>query len=338
MTPRRGDISSMLEMLPPFAVRVAATLRLSDHIGDTARSSGELAVATGADADALLRLLRYLCSLGLYREAAPDRFELAPAGRTLVERQPGGLREWLDLDTAGGRMDLALGGLLHAVRTGGPGYQAVFGRPFWDDIGADPDHAASFDALMSVKSSRIAPQLAALDWSGVGHLVDVGGGIGRTLVEILRANPGLRGTLVERPSVTERARRSVAGAGMADRCDVVEASFLSAVPGGGDAYLLFDILHNWDDETALAVLSRCAAAAGGTGRVLVVEDLPTDDGDRAGLAMDLKMLVLFGGRQRSSAGFGELAAKAGLRVRSVRRLPSGFSVVEIVDMSSGADT
>lgn len=336
MTLRRGDISSMLEMLPPFAIRVAATLRLSDHLGDSPRSAAELAVATGADADALGRLLGYLCSLGLYRETAPDRFALTPAGRMLTGRAAGDLRQWLDLDGAGGRMDLALAGLLHAVRTGGAGYPAVFDRPFWDDLAADPARAASFDELMAAKSARVAPDLAALDWTGVRRLVDVGGGVGRTLGAILHAHPHLRGTLLDRPPVAERARRRLAEAGLVDRCDVVGGSFLAGVPAGGDAYLLFDILHNWDDETAREILGRCAAAAGPSGRVLVVEEVPADD-DRNGRAMDLKMLVLFGGRQRTAAGFAALAAKAGLPAPTVRRLPCGFSVVETAGTTNRGD-
>jgi hypothetical protein len=335
MVTRRAAVSSMLEMLPPVALRVAATLRLSDHLAGGTRTVAELARATGADPDALGRLLRYLSCLGVYRESGPDRFEATPAGRMLAERHPGGLRQWLDLDAAGGRMDLALAGLLHSVRTGRPGYQAVFRRPFWDELAADPDRAASFDALMAAKSGRVAPELAGLDWTGVSRLVDVGGGTGGTLVEIVRANPGLRAVLVELPAVGDRARRAVAAAGLAGRIEVVAGSFLDHVPAGGDAYLLFDVLHNWDDPTAGRILRRCAAAAGPAGRVLVVEELPEPPDDPTGRAMDLKMLVLFGGRQRSAEQLGALAAGAGGRLSGGHRLPCGFSVLEITPAAAG---
>jgi hypothetical protein len=338
MVARRSDLSSMMEMLPPFAFRVAATLRLSDHIGDDGRSTDELALATGANPDALARLLRYLCCLGLYRQSASGRIELTPAGRMLAQRRPVGLQQWLDLDAAGGRMDLALAGLLHSVRTGESGYPAVFARSFWDDLAAAPELAASFDALMAAKSSGIASELAALDFTGVSCLVDVGGGSGLTLTAILRAHPRLRGVLVERSSVVERARHAVDAADLAGRCDVVGADILTAVPGSGDAYLLFDILHNWDDATAETILRHCALAAGPAGRVLIVEDLPVDAGDRNGCAMDLKMLVLFGGRQRNADELGKLVGKVGLRVRNVARLPSGFAVVEAVSASNPAQS
>jgi SAM-dependent methyltransferase len=325
----RASISTMLELLPPVALRVAATLRLSDHLAGGARSVPELARATGADPDALGRLLRYLACLGVYRESGADRFEPTPAGRLLATRHPGGLRQWLDLDGAGGRMDLALAGLLHSVRTGEPGYPVVHRQPLWEELAGDPDRSASFDELMAAKSGRVARDLAARDWPGVTRLVDVGGGVGRTAIAIAAAQPGMRVVLLELPAVAERARRAVAEAGLAGRIEVRAGSFHRTVPAGGDAYLLFDILHNWDDRTAGAVLRRCLAAAGPAGRVLVVEELPAGPGDRAGRAMDLKMLVLFGGRQRSAAEFGRLAAAAGGRLAGVDRLPGGFSVLAV---------
>lgn len=326
--PRRSDVSSMLEMLPPFALRVAATLRIADHLVEGPRELGDLARAAGAQPGELGRLLRYLATLGLFEEVAPGRFGVTRTGRLFSSARAGGLRDWLDLDGAGGRMDLALAGLLHAVRTGEPGYEAVFGRGFWDDLAADPAREASFDALMAGKSQAVARDLAGLDWTGVGRLVDVGGGQGVVLAAILAAAPHLKGTLVERAGVLERAGQVVSAAGVAGRCDLVAADARVEVPAGGDAYLLFDVLHDWDDDTALAILRTCVTAAGPQPSVLVVEELP-EPGDRNGPAADLKMMVLFGGRQRGRAELGELAAAAGLAVAGVEPLPSGFSVVRM---------
>lgn len=333
---RREAISAMLEMLPPYAIRVAATLRVSDVLADGAQDLEALARGTGADADALGRLLRYLACLGLYREIEPGRFVATAAGRMLCEVHPAGLRRWLDLDGAAGRMELALAGLAHAVRTGRPGYDAVFGRGFWTDLAADRPLRESFDALMAARSRRIAADLAALDWSGDRRLVDVGGGDGTILIEVLRAHPALRGVLVEQPPAVERAATAVREADLHGRCDVVAGDFLAAVPVGGDVYLLVDVLHDWDDVAARDILCRCAQAAGPAGRVLVVEELPAAPDDRNGLAMDLKMLLLFGGRQRSVEQFAALAAQAGLSCRGTRRLAGGFSVVECAMAAGGA--
>lgn len=325
MVARSGEISSLLEMLPPFALRAAATLRLSDLLPEHP-TVPELAGAASADPDALGRLLRYLVQLGVYREPEPGRFEVAPVGRLLAGRGQVGLREWLDLDGAGGRMELALAGLVHAVRTGGPGFDAVFGRSFWDDLSADQALAASFDALMAAKSRPVAADLARYDWGGVRSITDVGGGEGLVLTTILAANPGMRGVLFEQPATAARGQRLREGPGLADRLEVVGGTFLEHVPGGSDAYLLFDVLHNWDDETAAGILRRCAAAAGPAGQVFVVEEVPGSPPDRNGLAMDLKMLALFGGRQRTLTELGAMAAGAGLRHGEVERLPSGFTL------------
>lgn len=331
MGTRLGDVSAMLEMLPPFALRVAATLRISDHMADGVTTVAGLAAATGTDRDALGRLLRYLACLGVYREDRPGEFSATAAGRLLAARHPAGLCRWLDLDGAGGRMDLALGGLLHAVRTGRPGYDEVFGRPFWDDLSTDTELADSFDALMAMKSARVAAELAAhVDLPAEGRLVDVGGGSGVALAAVLRAHPGWRGAVLERPETAARAVDALADAGLAGRCEVVAGSFLDQVPAGAEAYLLFDILHNWDDGTALDILRRCAGACPPGGRLLIVEQAPLGPDDRAGAAMDLKMLTLFGGRQRTADELRDLAARAGLATAAASVLPCGFSVVECV--------
>ncbi|GAA1025456.1 MULTISPECIES: methyltransferase [Amycolatopsis] len=326
--PRRAQISQRLEMLPPIALRVAATLGLADLMESGLSDVEELAAAAGCDADALGRLLRYLAQLNVCR-AEDGGYRVTPAGRLLRKDHPAGLAGWLDLDTAGGRMDLALTGLLHAVRTGEPGYDAVFGRSFWADLGADETLSDSFDRLMAGKAAAVAGDLAAhADFSGGGEVVDVGGGSGQTLAAILRAHPDLRGCLFDQPGPVRAARRTVDAAGVASRCRLVEGSFLDGVPAGGAVYLLVDILHDWDDRTAERILRACAAAARPGARILVVERIPDEDMGGDGAAADLKMLVLFAGRQRNAARMRELVAAAGISPGTVQLLPSGFSVFE----------
>lgn len=326
MPARRADVSSMLEMLPPFALRVAATLRLSDHIAAGHTGIAELAAAAGADRDALARLLRYLVTLGVYAEPEPDRYAVTPAGRLLAAASPGGLRDWLDLDGPGGRMDLALTGLLHTVRTGTPGFPRVFGHGFWADLAEQPARGDTFDALMAGKSARVAAELASeMDWSSANHVLDVGGGNGAVLRTILSTWPNLHGTVLELPGPAARAAETLADLG--NRASVLTGSFLDDVPLAGDTVLLFDILHDWDDVHALAILRHCADACPPQGRVLVVEEIPVGPADRNGAAMDLKMLVLFGGRQRDATELSRLATLAGLTPAGVQRLPSGFAVL-----------
>jgi len=206
----------LIDLVAPWAVRVAATLRLADSIENGVTRLEELASEVRVNSDALGRLLRYLCSIGVFQEPVPGTFGLAPAGRLLVDGHPSRLRAWLDLNGIEGRMARAWPGLLDAIRTGEPSYFDIFGSPFWDDLDANPELGASFDALMATNMSEVAADLVAgFDWSAVSHVVDVGGGTGTLLTEILRSHSSARGTLVELPARASAARKAFARAGLA---------------------------------------------------------------------------------------------------------------------------
>lgn len=319
------DFAALIDVITPFAVRVAATLRLADHIHQGCGQVDELAARAGAHPGALARLLRYLACRGVFRETAPGTFALTPTARLLRTGPAARLQAWLDLDGAG-RMDLAFAGLLDAVRTGQPSYAGVAGRPFWEDLAASPARAAAFDAAMEAHVAWFAADIVrCFDWHGVRHVVDVGGGAGRLLTELLRAHPGLRGTLVDVPATTEAAARAIAAHGLSGRCQVVPGSFFDPLPGGGDVYLLRNVLHDWDDDRAAAILRRCAEAARPGGRVLIAET--AEESRSQSTALDLRMLVLLGGRERTRAELAGLAAAAGMDVRSAQPTPAGLSLV-----------
>jgi hypothetical protein len=318
---------AMADLATPMAVRVAATLRIADHITGGRRTAPELAEAAGADPDALDRVLRHLVTAGVLVRDEPGRFLLAARGEALRDDHPAGLRAMLDLDSAIGRAELSFVQLLHTVRTGEPAFPAQFGRSFWDDLAADPTRSASFDTQMAADVTAWAPDVvAAYDWGSLGHLVDVGGGNGALLVAVLREHPDLRGTVLDLPGAAEAARTALTAAGLADRADAVAGSFFDPLPKGAGGYLLCAVLHDWDDEPARAILRRCAEAAGTTGRVFVVEKLATETDPRT--EMDLRVLAWFGGRERSVTELAALAAAAGLRVAAVH--PAGATpVVEL---------
>ena len=170
---------------------------------------------------------------------------------------------------------------------------------------------------MGVDVSADAPEIAAgYDWGALGHLVDVGGGNGTLLAAILRHHPTLRGTVFDLPATAEAARTALASAGLADRADVVGGSFFEPLPPGAGGYLLSAIVHDWDDASARTILSRCAEAAGQAGAVFVVEKIGAD-GASLRTGMDLRMLLYFGGKERSVDQLAALAAEAGLRLVAV---------------------
>jgi SAM-dependent methyltransferase len=318
------DIWTLTDLATPWCVYVVATLRIADHIAAGKTEIGPLAAVAGADRDSLHRVLRHLVSKGLFEEPARGRFQLNDAARALLEDS---IHLGLDLDGIGGRMAHAWGTLLSAVRTGKPAYHEVFGRGFWDDLDAHPEIAASFDALMGA-AGHGTPDPHVLvdpaDWASVRTVVDVGGGTGALLAEVLRTHPNVRGTLVELPGPVARSAEIFRAAGVADRVTAVAQSFFDPLPGGADLYILKSVVHDWPDREATAILKRCAEAARRTGRVVVF----TGAGPGEEASPELLMLVLVGGKARTLDEFREMARQAGLEVKSVGRQPSGRAIVE----------
>jgi hypothetical protein len=325
--PRRDqvDISALSDLCTPWCVHVVATLRIADHIAAGIIAIDGLATASGSDPDSLHRVLRHLVGKGVFEEPAPGRFALNEPARGLLDSPA---RLGLDLDGIGGRMAYSWGSLLSAVRTGAPAYHMVFGRPFWEDLQAHPDLSASFDALMGPTGhgSPDPEVLVTGGWESVRTVVDVGGGTGSLLAEILRVRPTLRGTLVDLPTTVARSGEVFQAAGVAERATAVGQSFFDPLPAGADLYLLKSVLFDWPDREATAILRRCAEAARPAGRIVVVNGVSPDEG--GGPSPALLMLVLVGGRERSLAEFHELARAAGLEVQAAERQPSGRFVVE----------
>lgn len=268
--------------------------------------------------------MRHLVHKGVFEEPLPGRFALNDAARGLLEPAA---RYGLDLDGIGGRMAHAWGGLLHTVRTGAPAYHEIFGRPFWEDLAANPSVAESFDGLMGPGHGTPDPDvLIRNDWDSIRTVVDVGGGTGSLLAEILRAHPAVRGVLVDLPETVRRARATFDAAGVADRVSMAGQSFFDQLPAGGDLYVLKSVLCDWPDQEAVEILRRCAEAARPGGRVVLPNGVTPDEAGSP--SPELLMMILVGGKERTLTEFRALAARAGLDVSAAARQPSGRFVVE----------
>ena len=210
-----------------------------------------------------------------------------------------------------------------------PAWEQVFGQPFWAYLDANPAISASFDATMAVDAGSAAVA-DGYDWTAVRHVADIGGGTGTLIAGVLRRNPWLRGTLADLPETAARARQYLAGLGLDGRCEVIGQSFFDPLPAGADAYLLSRIIHDWDDAAASTILRRCAEAAGSTGRVLVIESHAAGGDPAAFAEMNLRMLVLAGGRERTVEDYSALAADAGLQVTAVHDITERHVIIECV--------
>lgn len=328
------------DTVTPWAIRAAVTLRLPDLLAGAPLSAAQAAERVRADADALHRLLRLLSRHGVLAETADGRFRGTALSEALREDHASGLVASLDLGSAQARIDEVSRGILHSVRTGEPVYERLFGLPMWENFAAEPTLSESFQEWMSRKTTLLVPSIVeGYDWSGVRHVMDVGGGWGTLLATLLERMPALRGTLLELPGTAEEAVRELADSSAVDRISVVGGSFFDALPTGADTVVLHNVLVNWDDEAAIRVLRRCAEAVGPQGRVLVLEGLPPEDagsGPGGGVLDDQRllaqlnvlMLMLFGGKERSLSEYAQLAEAAGLTVTSVSPTASGVFVVE----------
>jgi hypothetical protein len=317
------ELWELADLSTPWCVHVAATLRVANHLVEGPMAIAPLASACGADADALSRVLRQLAARGVFAEPERDTFALNDAARQFLDE---GARAALDLDGFGGRMAYAWGTLLTAVRTGKCAYHEAFGRTWWDDLDANPEIAAQFDTAMGPGHGTPDPEVLvdSADWAGVRTVVDVGGGTGMLLAEVLRARPHVRGVLVDLPRPVAGSAAVFAAAGVADRAAAVGQNFFDPLPAGHDVYMMKNVLADWPDAEALALLTRCAEAASPNGRVVLVGEISPQDRP----SPELLMLVLVGGRSRILSDFREMARQAGLELRATGRQPSGKFIVE----------
>jgi SAM-dependent methyltransferase len=311
------------------AVYVAAKLGIADLLAEGPRPVDELARATETHERSLYRVLRALASLGVFAETETG-FELTPMsdhlrsdsprsvrGLAVLHGEPWHWRAWEDA--------------LRSVRTGAPAFDTAHGQDFFGYLREHADAAAVFDEAMSgISRSQHAAIVDAYDFSGVGHLVDVGGGHGTLLALILTAYPELTGTLFDLPEVVAGARRTVERAGVADRCEVRGGDFFESVPSG-DAYLLAHVVHDWHDPQAGQILANCRRSIAPDGRIVLAEIvIPPGNEFSHGKLLDLEMLVCFTGRERTEAEYARLLDSSGFRLTRVVPTAAEDSAIEAV--------
>jgi cyclopropane fatty-acyl-phospholipid synthase-like methyltransferase len=330
--PRMDPADELRAMVTGFrlsaALSVAADLGLSDELADGPRTVPDLAASVSADEDSLRRLLHALSTVGVYEERDGDVFATTALGEGLRSDVPGSMRP-LARTLADPPTWAAWGHLGHSVRTGDNAFQALHGTDVWTYRQAHPESNAVFNDNMTALSFHVAHAVAeAYDFSGLSTVVDVGGGQGSLLEEVLKHNEQLTGTVFDQAHVVTSARAQAMSASVSARFSVESGSFFEAVPPA-DAYLLKSILHDWPDDRCVQILRSCERSLAPGGVVLIVEIVLGRPGHEVDAAFsDLNMLVLPGGRERTEQQYAALFDDAGLRLSRTLDTTSRYSIVE----------
>lgn len=310
------------------ALHVAAELGIADLLCDGPRSTEDLAQATRTDAEALYRVLRFLASEGVFREELPRHFAQTELSDALRANSAGSPRDFIRMINS--EAYAAWGHLLHSVRSGRAAFEHVFGAPRFEWLAGHPEQAALFQrAMIALSQGSNVEAAEAYDFTGCKRVVDVGGGHGQLLSAIVTLNAHLSGVLYDLPAGIAAARAGVGGP--LPRCELVAGDFFESVPKHGDAYIMKKVIHDWDDDRAVKILANCRRAMLPGGKVLVAETIvPTGNDPHPIKLMDLNMLVVTGGLERTEAQFERLFSCAGLCLARVIKTQSPLSILEAV--------
>jgi hypothetical protein len=306
---------------------VAAKLGIADLLAEGPKSCDELVRLTGADHSAMARLLRALVSMGVLDQER-DRFQLNQMGMPLCSGVPGSLRSMLL--TLGEEHYHAWGRFLHSIQSGEPAFDRAYDAPLFQYLQSNRAAGETFDDAMNDFTRQAALAcLLAYDFSGIQRIVDVGGGRGALIATLLRRYPMMTGVLFDFADVIKGARQDFIALGIEDRYRIIAGDFFESIPEGADAYLIKNVLHDWDDASAVKILQNCRRAMNDRAKLLVIEMVLQEQASEPfGNLLDLNMLVMSGGRERTEAEYRNLFEKAGFRLKGITATMAPVSVIE----------
>ena len=325
--PRQQVLQMIHSYWTAQAIHVAAKLNLAELVQDGPKTAAELAKVTNSHPQSLYRLLRALASVEIFAEDEQGRFRLTPMAECLLDQH--GSQRAVAL-MMGEEHYRSWGDLLYSIQTGKPAFDHLFGKPVFDWLSEHPEQAKIFDAAMTgFHGPETQAMIDAYDYTGVTTLVDIGGGNGTVLAAVLKKYPAMKGILYDLPGVIERAKKNLADAGLAARCQTIAGSFFQSAPSGGDVYQMRHIIHDWTDEQCQTILGHIRKVIPKTGRLLVIE-MVVKPGNVPQPAkwLDLNMLVLPGGRERTESEYRAMYAQAGFQLTQIVPTPTEVSVIE----------
>ncbi|WP_327355116.1 methyltransferase [Streptomyces sp. NBC_01304] len=316
------------------AVYAGTALGLPAHLADGPRTTAELAELTSSDPRALGRLLRALTGVGLFRTDERGRHVLTDVGQALRSDVPGSLASLVQMELGEAHHD-TWGQILHSVQTGEAAFAKAVGCDIWAFFEGDPVMNAHLGQAMSGLTAMVADTvIEAYDFGPYEKIVDVGGGEGAFLSAVLAAHPRARGVVFDLPHVVPAGAPHIADAGLSERCELVGGSFFEKVPEGGDLYTMKWVLHDWDDASCVRILQSCRQVMSDDARLLIVDTVvPEGDEFSPSKIIDLNMMVLSGGQERTAEEFRALLAEAGFRLTRIVPTRSPSSVIEAEPVS-----
>lgn len=309
-------------------IYVAAKLNIADHLKKRPMTCQELAQATGANEQALYRLMRGLASLGIFTETKEGRFKLNALGKSLCADTPGSMRSMALMNGMPFHWKV-WENFLETIKTGQPGFERTFGMDSFSFFNTHPEEDAIFSGAMTAMSVQsVAPIVAAYDFGAAYKVADIGGGEGSLLAGILQANSDLKGVLFDRPSVVAQAQTTFEQ--LAERMEFVSGDIFEKIPSGSDIYILKNILHDFSDEKALLILKKCREALNNSARLLIIETIiPAGNAPFSGKLIDLEMLMMTpGGRERNETEYGQLLEAAGFKLNRIVPTIAPLSLIE----------
>jgi hypothetical protein len=318
-------------------IGAAATLSLADHFAIAPRSVDDIASMTGLDRGITFRLLRALTAIGLVASDDESVFRSLPPLETLRSTAPGSLRD-LAMCFATPAQYLPWGYFFQSIKAGLPQATTALGSHIFDYYARHPEEAAIFHKAMQASTAGVTTEIAhRLDTTKSLLAVDVGGATGSLLHSLMEVNPNLHGIVYDRPANVPKSQAAAISLGLSERSTAIAGDFFESVPNG-DLHLLRFILHDWGDEDCVRILGNCRRAMASDGRLVIVESLlgrvdqerEDDIADTQGAIVDLHMLVVAGGRERSASEYESLLRQAGLAMTATTPLPSGYVLMEAV--------
>jgi hypothetical protein len=307
------------------ALYVAAKLGVADHLRHGPKKAIELAKEVQANPKALFRLMRHLAAIGIFTQDEGGKFGLTSLGELLCTDNPESMRYGTIF--TGEENYKAAGNLLHSVRTGETAFDNLYGKGHFEWMAEHPDASSTFNKAMAQSLRRQANPVESYDYSGKHLLVDVGGGRGDLISSVLVANPAMEGILFDLPQGCVEARSVLQAKGIEDRCQIMTGSFFDSIPAGGDVYVLSRILHDWPDDKATTVLTNCRKAIKDDG-TLLIRDYVLSEGDVQGSILDVTMLIMTGGEERTESEWRSLLQSTGFALTRVYKKEGQFDLIE----------